>query len=302
MQKTKLSGLIAPVITVFRKNETIDEQKTRDHINFLIDNGIQGIIVCGSTGEFFAMSMEERKHVAELIINEVKKRVPVYVHVGEYRTISTIELSEHAAESGADGLMIIPPYCASPTTNQVMEHINEVAKKVDLPILLYNNPGVAGIALTPREIKTLQVNGLISGVKLTGSNLTEVQETIYLCKDDIKIYYGDDRDVLAALLCGADGWISGINNLIPAICRKLTDSAQAKDVSLASKIWFNMFPLMMWSIHVNTEREPHWLSLIKSGLKILGRDVGKPRRPLSELNEELERKLGLLLRNIESFI
>jgi len=288
------------MITVFKENEVIDEQRTRDHVNFLIDSGIQGIVVCGSTGEFFAMSIEERKHITELVINEVKQRVPVYVHIGDYRTMSTIELGTHAARSGADGLLIMPPYCSCPTTTQVTTHIHAIAKRVDLPILLYNNPGVAGIALTPQEIKALQVDGLISGVKLTGANLTEVQETMHLCKNTFKIYYGDDRDVLAALFCGVDGWISGIQNLIPATCRKLTDSALAANISLAREIWSAMLPLMMWSTHVNAERNPHWLSLIKSGLRLLGRDVGRPRRPLSDLDQRMERQLKVLLCNIES--
>jgi len=290
------------MITVFREDETIDEQRTRDHVNFLINSGIQGIVVCGSTGEFFAMSIEERKHMTELVIDEVKQRVPVYVHIGDYRTMSTIELSTHAARSGADGLLILPPYCSCPTTSQVMAHIRAVAERVDLPILLYNNPGVAGIALTPQEIKKLQIDGLISGVKLTGASLTEVQETIHLCKDTNKIYYGDDRDVLLALFCGVDGWISGIQNLIPATCRKLTDSALAMNIPLARAIWSAMLPLMRWSTHVNAEREPHWLSLIKSGLRLLGRDVGRPRRPLSDLDQRMERQLEVLLRNIESSV
>jgi len=291
-------GAAAPTITVFREDETIDERGTREHVEFLIENGIEGVIACGSSGEFFAMSPAERMQVAEIVVSQIRGRVPAYIQVGEYRTSITLELAEHAESIQADGLMILPPYCAQPTGGQILRHFEAIASNVSLPIMLYNNPGVAGVSLSAVEIARLVDQVGVSSVKLTGCDTHVVQELRELCGEKLTIFYGDDKAVLEALLCGANGWISGLVNLVPAHCRRLTDLSASGDLDGARDLWRKMRQLANWTVRTDCNREPHWLSLIKTGLEIRGKRVGAPRQPLCPLDEEQGEELKALLREL----
>jgi len=140
----KLKGVVAPIITVFNQDESIDEEGTVKHVKWLLDNGVQSIVVCGSTGEAVSMTIEERKKVAEVIIKEFKNKVPICIATGCYRTKDTVELSMHAEDLGADSLLIIPPYYMGLTKTQVFEHYKELSKYINIPVLLYNNPYASG--------------------------------------------------------------------------------------------------------------------------------------------------------------
>lgn len=291
----KLNGCIAPAITVFNDDESINEEKTLDHINWLIKNGVQGIVVCGSTGESISMTKEERKKIAELVITEFKGKIPISIATGCYRTSDTIELSLHAQDLGADSLLIIPPYYMGVTRNQIFDHFKEISDHLEIPIFLYNNPYASGVLISPQDIGKYYNENIIQGVKLTIDDPSHVHELRYLCDKEFSIFYGADLCGLEGLLCGADGWISGIPNLIPKTSRSLCDFALSGNRDEAVKIWNRMLPLLNFETFLDNNREPHWLSLIKSGLKTIGKDVGKPRKPIKQLSYKHEKIISNIL-------
>jgi len=291
----KLKGALAPIITVFKPDESIDEEGTVKHTRWLLDNGIQGLIVCGSTGESISMTIEERKRIAELIIDEFGNDVPICVATGDYRTKNTIELSKHAEDLGADCLLILVPYYMGLTKAQVFEYYKDITKNVSIPVLLYDNPYTSGISVDVQEIKKYFDLGFIHGTKLALGEASQVHDLRYLCGKEFSIFYGADPCALEALLCGADGWISGILNLIPKICRELCDAALAGNRDEAWKIWEKILPLIQLELFLDENREPHWLSFIKSGLEIIGHDVGKPRKPMLLLSNEHKEKIAEII-------
>jgi 4-hydroxy-tetrahydrodipicolinate synthase len=298
MKKSNLKGAVAPIITVFKSDESIDEKGTIEHVNFLLEKGIQGLMVCGSTGESISMTVEERKKLAELIVQEFGNKLPICVATGDYRTKTTIELSKHAQEIGADSVLVLVPYYMGLTKIQVLEYYKELAKNINIPIFLYDNPYTSGIGLSVLEMKEYFDLGIIQGVKLALGDPYQVHDLRYLCGKDFSIFYGADPCALEALLCGAGGWISGILNLIPKEGRELCDAAIVGKRDEAWKIWERILPLVHLEMFLDENREPHWLPFIKSGLEAIGRKVGSPRKPMLPLSAEHKEKIKSLLGKI----
>jgi len=301
----QIRGFVPPMITVFKDDGSFNEEGMRKHVDFLIEKGVQGLIPCGSTGEFITMSIGERKQVAEVVIDEVKGRVPVYIHTGHASTKTTIELSKHAEKIGADGVMVIAPYYLPPTERELCEHYRSVAKSINIPLMIYNNVRYAGAELLPKDIAELAKEGVVSSVKEANGDPSRIHDLKYLCGDKLTVFYGHDVCALESLLVGADGWIAGIGNLIPECCRKLCDlTLIEKNIDKAREYWFKILPLINMCVKPKNGERPDWLQIIKKGLEMRGYPVGKPRRPLLPIREDDEKmlkaeltKLGLMSRS-----
>lgn len=297
-EKRKVQGCWAAVITVFREDESLDLESTRRFVNFLIENGIEGLVVCGGTGEAVAMSMDEQKKVIEALVDEVNRRVPVYAGACHYRPKTVIELGNYAKLKGVDGIMVTPPWGMTPSVTQIAEYFRTIAQNIDISVMLYEIPSVTGVALTVQQIYSLVEENLIHSVKLVTGNPVQVHELKYLCKDKLTIFCGEDTCALEALLAGANGWISGLTNLIPRLSRALTDAALRGDAKETRRIWEKMLPLINMETYLDGVREPHWLSFVKSGLNIRGQKVGNPRRPLLPLREKYQKGLQEVLKEM----
>lgn len=300
MKKSKeIKGVIPPMITVFNDDETIDEKGTRNHTRFLLDNGMHGVAVGGSTGEFIAMTLEERRRLAKIVVDEVGAKGIVFVGTGHYSTKITIELSKHAEEIGADGVMIICPYYITPPRKDVLNHFRRIAENINIPIMVYNNPWFAGYELTSWELKQLVDEGVISSVKAAHGDVDRVRDLKYLCGDRLTVFYGHDYNAFEALVAGADGWVSGIPNVFPRLSRELYDAVvEEKNIEKAREIWHRMLPFIHFMHYTRGDDGPHWLSMIKGGLNLLGRKVGEPRRPVTSLSEKHQKRLQSILRKI----
>ncbi len=294
----KIAGIIPPMITVFDDEDCIDEKGTRDHVRFLLNEGAHGVAVGGSTGEFIALTVDERKRLAEVVVDEIGDKGLVLVGSGHYSTKITIELSQHAEKIGADGVMIIPPYYLRPPMSDVLIHFRTLAKNISIPIVLYNNPWFTGLEVDMWQTKELLDERVIVGVKVAHGDVDRVHNLKYLCGEKLSVMYGHDYDALEAFLVGADGWISGLPNLLPKLSRQLYDAAkERKDIDEATRIWYKMLPIIHFYYYSKTG-EPHWLPVLKDGLNILGRKVGRPRKPMNSLKDKDRRKLEQLLANL----
>ncbi|MEM3658554.1 MAG: dihydrodipicolinate synthase family protein [Candidatus Hadarchaeum sp.] len=293
-----IKGVIPPMITVFQKDETIDERRTRDHVNFLIKNGVHAIAPGGSTGEFIALDIEERKRLIELVIDEVNGRVPVYPGTAHYSTRRTIELSKFAERVGAQGVMVIPPYYLNPPKHDAINHFRALREAINIPIILYNNVWFAGYEFTPWEIAQLVEEGVLQGVKEAHGDPWKVHTLKHLCGDKLMVYYGHDVNGLEALLCGADGWLTGMVNLIPAACVQLYKLSQQGFLDEARALWNKLIPLVNFICVNRKDNYPHFVQIFKDGLNLLGQDVGKPLKPLTPLKEEQKAYLASILKEL----
>lgn len=301
MNKSEIikGGVVPPMLTAFKEDGSIDEKRTCKYINFLIDRGIHGVAPGGSTGEFISMTIEERKRLIKIVVEEVKGRIPVYAGVGHYSTDRTLELSEYAEKVGVDGLMIMPPYYFLPPKEDVLEHFRTVAKNTSLPIIFYNNVWFVGIDFTPWEYAVMVEEGIIQGVKEAHGDPVRVHTLKYLYGNKLTIFYGHDYCAAEALLIGADGWLSGVPSVLPGLCVELYEAAVVeKNVEKARKIWERLLPFINLFIFLKKNDYPHYISFFKRTLEIMGVNVGNPRRPLRPLNEEYNKKLKDVLKKM----
>ena len=283
--KNLVHGVVPPMITVFEENGSINEKGMREHIRFMMDGGVHGVSPGGSTGEMIAMTIEERKELTELVVDECAGKVAVYPGTMHYSTSRTIELSRHAEKAGADGLLIILPYYLNPPKHDAIDYFRDIRQAVGLPIILYNNIWFSGYEFDPWEIASLVDEGVLQGVKCAHGDPWKVHTLKQICGDKLVIYYGHDINGLEALLCGADGWLSGSINLIPELCVELFDATRKGDLKKSWALWTRMTPLMNFVCVNRQDNYPHFIQVFKDGLNMIGNTAGVPQKPLTPLKD-----------------
>ncbi len=294
----KPCGVYAPTITAFNSDESLNEKATKAFVQFLLRSGVHGLAPMGSAGEFIALSMKERMQTVEWVLEEVNGRVPVYVGTGHYSTRATIELSLHAAKSGATGLMIMPPYLLRPPKQDVLNHFRKIREAVSLPIMVYNVPLLAGVELTPQDIMLLAGEGVIQSVKWSHVEVSRIQDTQLLCGADFAVFVGIDLVGFAGLAAEADGYIGGLAMMTPALTRCLFDTlVTQRDLAAGRSHWNRLLPLVQFEYRAmfSDEGQPHWLAVCREAAALRGIPVGPPRSPLQPLSPPLRQELKQLL-------
>jgi 4-hydroxy-tetrahydrodipicolinate synthase len=288
----KINGVVPPMLTVWKADETYDEKGSERYIDWLLECGVQGIVPCGSNGENTAMTLEEQKRVIEHVVKYVAGKVPVYAGTGKYSTRETLELSLHAKAVGADGLMVILPYYFQPYKDAVLDHYRTIKKAVKLPIILYNNPWFAGYELTDDEAKILVEEGVIDAVKAAQGDADRVSAMKLACGKDFTVFYGHDYCAFQGYAAGADGWLSGFPTAFPKQCRELQEAVMVeKDLDKGRNIWDKFLPFIKAFRSPEVTAHAHWLEMFKWCVTEQGVPVGKPRMPLKELDEKIKAKL-----------
>lgn len=296
----KAFGVMPPMINVWKEDESFDEKRTIKHLEWLISEGITSVSVCGSTGENISMTPDEIMTNNKILIEAVDGRIPCYPATGFYSTKTTIEVSQAAEAAGADGLLIIPPYYLNPYKAAVMDHFREIRRNVGIDIMLYDNPWFAGYKMSAHEIAQLTEEGVVQSVKCAHGDVCDVHDLKYLCGDKLSVFYGHDYDGVEALFIGADGWLTGSQNVLPSQARKLYDLFVSHDYEGARAYWYKTFmPFIDFIMHEKINGRPHWLEVFKAALGIMGHNVGSPRKPMGILPEESQKKLKAVLKKIE---
>ena len=230
-----------PVVTAFNKDGSIDREANIKIWDRLIRGGITGIVVMGSTGEFFALNKEQKLQMIELASAHIKGRTQLFIGTGNMRMDDTVELSNIAFKHGADGVMIIGPYYFNLSDESIELYFSEVAKKVSGNIFLYNFPERASYDLKPKiALKLLKANRNIIGYKDTVGSMSHTRELISTVRnggsDDFIILSGKDENFAHTLLSGGNGCIGGFSNLYPELCGAWVKAMISKDMDKASKI------------------------------------------------------------------
>ena len=296
--KELVKGVIPAMITIFKDNDSIDEQGTRDHVNFLIENGVHAISPEGSTGEMIALTLEERMKLIEIVIEEVRGRVPVYPGTMHYTTDITIRLSRFAESKGADGVLVIPPYYMNPPRHDVIDYYRAIRQEIKIPIILYNNIWFSGYEFDPWEVAELVDEGVLQGIKDAHGDPWKIHTLKHLCSDKFVVYYGHDINGLAALLVGADGWLTGGVNLTPGLFVDLYNTVCQGNIKEARNLWDIMVPLINFICVNKRNNYPHFVQIFKDGLNMMGRKAGLPRKPLTPLKAQERNKLHTLLSDL----
>ena len=284
------SGSIVPIITPFKEDESIDYETLGSLIEFHIAKGTNGFIPVGTTGESATLSHKEHRDVVRFVIERVAKRVPVIAGCGSNSTSEAIELAKAAKEDGADGILSITPYYNKPTQEGLVAHFTEIARAVDVPIILYNVPGRTGVNMLPETVKKLSEIENIIGVKEASGNLIQAAEIKRLCDGKIALFCGEDSLVFPMMAIGGRGCISASANVAPEDFASMVEEASNRNFDRARSLYYKLLPLssaMFWE----TNPVP-----VKESLKMMGLiPTAKTRLPLVGLKEETREKIKTLL-------
>ncbi|MER6988920.1 4-hydroxy-tetrahydrodipicolinate synthase [Saccharopolyspora hirsuta] len=275
----QLSGVLTALATPFTAEGLIDVENLRRLVDRSVDGGVDGVVACGSTGEFAAMSGAERRLVVETVIDQAAGRVPVIAQTGAVSTAEAIELSRHAQDAGASVLMLVTPYYEPLTIEETVRYLRTVAGAVDLPIMLYNLPGATGVNLAPETVGQLagEVDN-IRYIKDTSGDMAQVCKLVHHYGDVISTFVGSDDLLLASIAEGAAGVMAGTANVIPAELVSVHRALVAGDLARARAEWSRIYPL------VDAMMSAPFIQAVKEALNAVGFPAGRPRPPLSGLD------------------
>lgn len=289
-------GAITAIVTPFTKTGAVDFPALKKLLAYQIDNGIHGIIVCGSTGEAVTLSDEEYAEVVTFTVKEVGGRVPVYAGAGSNNTARAVMLSKIAEAAGVDGLLHVSPFYNKPTPNGLVLHYKAIAEAVKLPIILYNVPGRTGSNVLPAVVLRIAKEvPQVVGVKEACGNIDQIGKVIQGAPPGFTVLSGDDAMTLPAMILGARGCISVVANEVPKDFSALCAAGLRGDWDTARELHFKLLDLMNINF-IETNPIP-----VKTALAMMGIVEESFRLPLVALEEKNRpaitaclKKLGLV--------
>lgn len=279
-------GSFPAVVTPF-SNGSIDEEKFKSLINMQLEQGVDGIVCAGSTGEAATLSDEEKCELVE-ITKKVIGNKPVILGTGTNNTKTSIALTKKAKEAGADGVLMVSPYYNKPTQEGLYQHYKAIAENVDIPIILYNVPGRTSSHIEPETVARLAKVDNIVAIKEASGNLDNVTKILHLAPD-FTVLSGDDSLTYPMLCLGGKGVISTTANIAPKDFYRMCHSYFEGDIETAQKMHFKTFPLIK-AMFIETNPIP-----VKRSLQYLGWINGELRLPLIQLSESNFPKLKSVL-------
>ena len=283
MVKMKFEGIIPPLITPFNEKGEVFEEGLRHLINFQVEKGIKGLFICGTYGSGPLMTVEQRKKVAEITVDQVAERMPVIVHTGASSIDNVLELARHAEDIGADAVASVPPFYYAYDDESILSFYKQLLSAVNIPAFIYNNPARSGITISSELLKRLAEEGVI-GIKDSSFNLVKFYEDlITMNKKEFIFIIGTEALMLPAIMAGASGCVSGLANVFPEInieCYNLAKEGKYREAAIKQ--------LEI----IKARKAMHLAPIIPACyeiLKVRGINVGYPKMPFMKLTgEQLE--------------
>ncbi|MGI6715924.1 MAG: 4-hydroxy-tetrahydrodipicolinate synthase [Eubacteriales bacterium] len=277
-------GIATALVTPFSR-DGIDFVSFGRLIEFQLTNGIDALVVCGTTGEAPVMSFEEKKQVIEFAVRQAKGRVPVIAGTGGNDIKTVCRLSEYACQVGVNALMVVTPYYNKTTKKGLVECYEEISACTDKPIIVYNVPSRTGYNIIPEQYLELSEIPRITGVKEANGDLTAFAKSVALCKDRLWFYSGSDELILPFLSLGGSGLISVASNIVPKKLKKLYLAFISGDIKRAAEMQKELTPLESL-LFCETNPIP-----VKTALYYMGICEKTFRLPLTTMDEKNEEKL-----------
>ena len=282
-------GSHVALITPFHKGK-VDMGALQALVEFHVKNGTNGIVPCGTTGESPTLSHEEHKAVITAVVEAAEGRVPVIAGTGSNSTEEAIQLTVFAKKAGADAVLSVVPYYNKPTQEGMFAHFEAIAKKADIPTVLYNIPGRCAAGLMPKTIARLAKIPSIVAVKESTGSMDQTSEII--AESGLEVLSGDDSLTLPLMSLGAVGVISVAANLFPREVSEMVKLAGSAQWEAARKRHYKLYPLVK-ALFLETNPIP-----VKAAMKILGTDTGELRLPLVPMSEP---NVAVLKRELQVF-
>lgn len=280
MSHPKVTGILAAITTPFTADgSAIDESNFKAQIDRLADAGIHGIVPTGTTGEFMTLSPSEYRSVFELAVELAAGRMLVFPGVGALSTKEAIALAQHAEKSGADGIMLLPPFYDAPSFEALKVFMRSVGESINIPIMYYNVPGATGVRLNAEEIGALGSIPNVKYLKDTSGDAVTMTDLLFNRSDQIKAFNGWDTLTFMGLASGAEASVWGTAGIIPELAVELWNTlAVNKDLVAGRELWKKIWPICDFLESVN------YVAGIKAGLDLTGNSAGPARPPVLPLD------------------
>jgi len=278
-----LRGAMTALVTPFSEDGTVDRKALEGMVRRQIDQGIHGLVPCGTTGEAATLSDDEHREVVEIVVRVAEGRVPVIAGCGSNDTRRTLAAARRAAEAGADALLVVTPYYNKPNRSGMIAHYEAVARATDLPVVVYNVPGRTGQNLGAGL--TLELAGIqgVVAVKEASGDLDQIASILAGRPDGFSVLSGDDPLVLPSMALGADGVISVVSNEAPGEMARLVASALDGDFAGSRAMHFRLLPLMRANF---CESNPVPVKTAMAMLGCCGETLRPPLGPPTEATRE----------------
>lgn len=283
-------GSFPALVTPFKENFDIDFDAYGRLVDFHLENGTDGIVPCGCSGEAATLSHDEQKALIRFVVERVAGRVPVVAGTGSNNTAEAVGLTKYAKEVGADGALLITPYYNKPTPAGQIAHYTMVAEQAQVPIMLYNVPGRTGTKISPETIAALSKVPYIVSVKEACGSVDQVSQILHQC--DINVMSGDDSLTLPMMAVGAKGVVSVAANIVPRLIADLCKAANAGDFPKAKELHYKMLPLGT-ALFLETNPMP-----VKAALAKMGMIKNVLRLPLVSMTDESAARMDPVLKEL----
>ncbi len=285
--------LLTAMVTPFDDKLELDLEKARELATYLVDNGSDGLVVLGTTGESPTLTYEEKVKLLEAVVDEVGDRAVIVAGTGSYSTAESIRLTKMAEEIGVDGLLLVTPYYNKPPQSGLYYHFKAIAESTSLPIMLYNIPGRTARNIEVETMLELAKIDNIVAVKESSGDLNQVSKLTRLLPDDFLVYSGDDSLTLPVLSVGGMGVVSVAAHLVGKEIKKMITDFKNNNLEEAIRMNKKLGKLFE-ALFMTTNPIP-----VKAALNLIGIEVGKVRGPLVEMNEKEKERLTEVLREYE---
>jgi len=285
-------GTYTAIVTPFGTNNEVDHEKLRELVNFQIEEGIDGIVPCGTTGESPTLTMDEHEAVVRTVIEEVGGKVQVIAGTGSNNTAEAVHLTKKAAEFGADGALVIMPYYNKPMPEGQFQHFKKVAEEGGIPVVLYNVPGRTGKSIEPEDVARMyeEIEGVVA-LKDAVGDMEYTCKVRSLC--DIDILSGEDSMNYPIIAVGGKGAISVASNVVPGRVSEMITDANNGNYEKAREQHFRLWGLFK-VLFIETNPIP-----VKTALEIMGKIDGNLRLPLSDMEEKNRQALERVLAGLD---
>lgn len=291
MKNPYFGRLLTAMVTPFNADGSVNYEKAADLAEWLINNGSDGLVVAGSTGEAATMSAEEKLELFRVVVNRSNKRVPVIAGTGSNNTADSVKMTKMAEAMGVDGALIVGPYYNKPTQEGFYQHFAAVAQSTGLPIIVYNVPGRTASNISPAIVARLAADfENIVAIKEAAGNVAQVAELYSVLPEEFTIYSGDDGLILPFMSVGATGLISVLSNIGGGILQDVMQAYEDGRVREAAKLNARMVPLAN-AMFIETNPIP-----VKAAVTLVtGIDAGQPRLPLTPMEPANKAKMVAVL-------
>jgi 4-hydroxy-tetrahydrodipicolinate synthase len=289
METPDIRGCGTALVTPFRRDESIDEQALRAFVQFQMDEGIDFLVPCGTTGESVTLSEEEQTRVVRIVLETSAGRVPVVAGAGGNNTARVIDKVRTYEALGVDAILSVSPYYNKPTQEGLFQHFRAIAQSTRLPIVVYNVPGRTAVNILPDTIVRLAAIPNIIGVKEASGDISQIGEIVARAPEGFKVFSGDDSLTLPVIALGGAGLISVASNEAPQLMTKFTDAALRGRLDEAQELHRRLFALMKGNF-IETSPGP-----VKAALAMMGKIEEVFRLPLVPVQPATREKIRAIL-------